>query len=121
MIGAILSGNNYKKVHKQITNNMTREELEASVINWADDKDLLRSENVTKQTLKFISEAGELADGVAKGHEDEIIDAIGDCEVVLTILKAQLGYHQNEPLGIAWNEIKNRKGRTVNGTFIKEN
>ena len=99
---------------------MTRLELEANVIKWAEEKGLVKQEHITKQTLKFLSEAGELADAVGKEENlNDVIDAIGDCEVVLTILKAQLGLTQNESLEHAWNEIKDRKGKTVNGTFIK--
>lgn len=40
-------------------------------------------------------------------------------EVCLTILKSQLKLPLNYPLEMAYKEIKDRKGKTVNGTFIK--
>jgi hypothetical protein len=36
------------------------------------------------------------------------------CAIVL------LGFTPKECLEVAWNEIKDRKGKTINGTFIKE-
>ena len=109
---------------------MNRQELESKVIQWGVDKRLY---DPVKQTLKTLSEAGELADAVCKSgldtHTgkylnkeeliDDVIDAIGDIEVCLTILKNQLGLNQEYPLECAYDEIKNRTGETVNGTFIK--
>jgi len=111
-----------------------REELEQKIINWGDSKNL---NNPVKQTLKTLSEAGELADAVCKseldksiglnyildlvknGDLDDVVDAIGDIEVCLTILKNQLGLRQTHCLEVAYEEIKDRTGKTVNGTFVK--
>jgi len=38
----------------------------------------------------------------------------------LIILSKQLGYEPSECLESAWNEIKDRKGKTQNGIFVKE-
>lgn len=107
---------------------MKRTTLENNVIHWANEKSLT---NPVKQTLKTLSEAGELADAVCKASEEDlknpyskkmhdVIDAVGDIEVCLTILKKQLGLSQEGCLETAWNVIKNRKGETKNGTFVKE-
>ena len=107
---------------------MEREILEKKVIEWGKERKL---NDPVKQTLKTLSEAGELADAVCASNletfnpDDEIaingdiIDAIGDMEVCLTILKSQLKLPLNYPLEMAYKEIKDRKGKTVNGTFIK--
>ena len=47
-------------------------------------------------------------------------DGIGDVIVTLVILAEQQGLSLEECLQAAWDEIKDRKGKTVNGTFIKE-
>lgn len=70
--------------------------------------------------LKLVEEIGELAHGMAKGREDEIIDGIGDAVVVLTILASQHGLLIEDCIEDAWQEIKDRKGRMENGIFIKE-
>jgi NTP pyrophosphatase (non-canonical NTP hydrolase) len=92
-------------------------DLRDKVIKWGVDR---RLNDPVKQTLKTLSEAGELADAVCKEDEELIKDAIGDIEVCLTILKAQLGYDQDECLQFAYDVISKRTGRTENGTFIKD-
>ena len=99
---------------------MSRAELEQNVLEWAASKDLLHYENRIKQTLKTLSEAGELADAIAKDDKLEIVDAIGDIEICLIILKQQLRLKQNWPLQSAYNVIKHRTGKTVDGNFIKD-
>ena len=99
-----------------------RNDLEQKVIKWGKDKNLI---DPVKQTLKTVSEVGELADAMCKwspkeSASDDVIDAIGDVEVCLTILKHQLGLHQDMPLKWAYEIIKERTGKTVNGTFIKD-
>jgi hypothetical protein len=51
---------------------------------------------------------------------NEQIDALGDIRVVITILAAQLDLDIDACFDIAYNEIKDRKGVTKNGTFIKK-
>jgi NTP pyrophosphatase (non-canonical NTP hydrolase) len=105
-------------------------DLQNKVIEWAAERGL---NDPVKQTLKTLSEAGELADAVCKSdlddptliidtfqNEEAVKDAIGDIEVCLTILKSQLGYEQTECLQLAYDVISKRTGRTVNGTFIKD-
>ena len=92
-------------------------ELQKNVIQWATDRALC---DPVKQTLKTLSEAGELADAVCMEDFELIKDAIGDIEVCLTILKNQLGFEQNECLKSAYDVISKRTGKTVKGTFIKD-
>jgi len=69
---------------------------------------------------KMVSEVGELCDAIIKDDKNGQIDGIGDVLVTLIILSHQLGYDVEDCLMVAYNEIKNRKGETINGTFIKE-
>lgn len=95
-------------------------ELSESVINWANDKNLLQAENHKSQFLKFIEESGELAQGILKNNNELIEDSFGDVLVTLIILAKQLDYDLVECLETAYNEIKDRKGKTIDGTFIKQ-
>jgi NTP pyrophosphatase (non-canonical NTP hydrolase) len=99
---------------------MTFDNLIENVSQWAGDKNILKKENATKQLLKVMEEVGETAGAVAKNKEAEIKDGIGDSFVTLIILAKQLGLEPVDCLEAAWNEIKDRKGNTVNGVFIKE-
>ena len=90
------------------------------VLKWADERGLLKAENAPKQMLKLMEEVGELAGAMAKNKPGDIIDAIGDIQVVLIILSKQLGIDYKECLIYAYNEIKERKGKLINGVFVKD-
>ena len=100
---------------------MTFDELINNITQWADDKGILVSDNIPQQTMKVMEELGETAGAILKNKKtDEVIDGIGDIFVTVIILSKQLGLDPTECLEHAWNEIKDRKGKTVNGTFIKQ-
>lgn len=93
--------------------------LITDVESWSIEKSLDKADPKT-QTLKLLEELGELSSGLLKGKDDVVVDSLGDIMVVLIILHQQLGYTLEETLSVAWNEIKDRKGKTIDGTFIKE-
>ena len=72
------------------------------------------------QYAKLMEEAGELAQGLLKSKDDEVVDAIGDMVVVLTNLAHLKGVTIEHCIDSAYQEIKNRKGSMVNGTFVKQ-
>jgi len=86
---------------------------------WSIERNL-HDADPNKQALKFGEEVGELFEGLAKGNEDLIKDAIGDIYVVMTILSQQLGFTIEECVELAYGEIKDRRGKTVDGVFVKE-
>ena len=108
---------------------MTFEELQEKVLDWADNHDLLHEENADKQFMKFIEEVFEF-----KTEYDFIKDIkekkriclyrnmqleMGDVFVTLIILCKQLGIEPQYCLKEAYEKIKDRKGETRNGMFIK--
>ena len=100
---------------------MTFDELIENVRGWADEKGILVEENAPKQLMKVMEELGETAGAIAKMKAtDEIMDGIGDTFVTVIILAYQMGLNPTECLEAAWNEIKDRKGTTRNGVFVKE-
>jgi NTP pyrophosphatase (non-canonical NTP hydrolase) len=66
-----------------------------------------------------MEEGGELGRAILKNDNDEFIDAIGDMVVVLTNLAHLGGTTIEACIDSAYNEIKNRKGKMSNGTFVK--
>ena len=98
---------------------VTFDVLIENVTQWAADKNILHKENAPKQLLKVLEEIGETAGALLKNEEEELKDGIGDSFVTLIILAGQLGYTPQECLGQAWDEIKDRKGETKNGVFVK--
>ena len=95
-------------------------ELVALIQNWAWDRNLIDGSTHNAQMLKLMEEVGELAGGVCKDKADVIKDSIGDVFVVLTIIAAQMGWSIEECVQAAYAEIKNRKGRMIQGVFVKE-
>lgn len=116
---------------------------------WASSRGLYEKGDIKTQFVKLTEEVGELANSILKKEEDEVIDAIGDIIVVLTNLsylankyfdsdRAESYYEDvvgdggprlevyndnwitiEHCIEIAWDEIKDRKGKMENGTFKK--
>ncbi|WP_395138391.1 hypothetical protein [Schlegelella aquatica] len=63
---------------------------------------------------------GELAKALNKDDLAGVIDGVGDVLVTLVILCAQKGLTVEQCLAAAYEEIKDRRGRMVDGIFIKE-
>ncbi len=116
---------------------MTFEQLQEKVLDLADDKDLLYEENADKQFMKFIEEVFEFKtefDYLCRIGKDpsevysdyEQIETqenmeleMGDIFVTLIILCEDLGIDPVVCLEMAYNKISKRKGKTINGTFVK--
>lgn len=90
------------------------------ILAWANDRNLVQGATPQAQMLKMTEEVGELAHSIARVNLEATKDAIGDCVVVLTILAAQHGLFIEGCIEQAYDEIKDRKGKMVNGVFIKE-
>lgn len=86
---------------------------------WATDRNL-HTADPNKQMLKLMEETGELASAMARSNDSLTKDAVGDIVVVLTVLCTQLYISVEECIRIAYDEIKDRKGKMINGVFIKE-
>ncbi|ARU14688.1 DNA binding protein [Streptococcus phage P9854] len=91
---------------------------------WAISKGLNKG-NPKIEWMKVTEEVGEIRDVFLKPNDFDdpemaLKDAIGDSIVTLVVLCLQLGYDVEECLKIAYNNIKDRKGKMVNGTFVKE-
>ena len=93
-------------------------ELIHLVTRWHHDRNLINGATDKDQVCKLIQEVGELSDNVCKGKD--IKDDIGDCLVVLINIAERNGTNLEECLLHAWDDIKDRKGRMVDGIFVKE-
>lgn len=99
---------------------MNFEELHEAVIQWANDRKIISPKNVSKQFMKVTEELGELAEGINKDNQGQIKDSLGDILVTLIILSKDLDVDLLDCLKGAYGVIKNRKGKTINGVFVKE-
>ena len=86
---------------------------------WATERGIYDKGNSHTQYVKLMEEAGELAAALLNKDSYEIKDAIGDMVVVLTNLAALEGMVIENCIDSAYNEIANRTGTMLNGTFVK--
>ena len=89
-----------------------------SVEQWAKNKGLDKAEP-SKQMLKVVEETGEVAAALARNNQDDLRDGIGDVVVTLIILALQSDMDIYECLNVAYDEIKGRTGKMINGVFVK--
>lgn len=99
-------------------------ELIDKVNDWADERNL-KDADPKIQWMRVTEEVGEIRDVLLKPTkftepQAALKDAIGDTLVTIIVLAHQLDLDVAECLGIAYEEIKNRKGKMINGTFVKE-
>lgn len=90
-----------------------------SVEAWAKNRGLDKS-NSDKQLIKLTEELGELAEAHNKEWRDKQIDSIGDIFVVLTIYALQNGLHLDGCIKEAYDTIKDRHGKMIDGVFVKD-
>lgn len=93
-------------------------ELVDLVEQWAKNKRLDKADP-SKQMLKVVEETGEVAAALARNDQDDLRDGIGDVVVTLIILALQSDMDIYECLNVAYDEIKDRTGKMVNGVFVK--
>lgn len=98
---------------------MNLDNLFGLIDDWARERGLDKAD-ATKQMLKLMEEVGELAQGMAKNKPEQIEDSIGDIVVVLVVLSLQLGLSLMDCVRLAYEEIKDRKEKMINGVFVKE-
>jgi len=87
---------------------------------WAEEKGILDKGDLKTQLIKLYEEAGELSQSILKDSREDTIDAIGDCVVVLTNLAELAGVRIEDCISAAYDEISNRTGKMINGTFVKD-
>lgn len=100
------------------------ERLVSFIHKWADNRGLKQADPKI-QWMRITEEVGEIRDVLLKPTkftepQAALKDAIGDTLVTIIVLAHQLDLDVTECLSIAYEEIKNRKGKMVNGTFVKE-
>ena len=118
-----------------------------NIIQWANDRNIIKGSTAQQQFPKLLEEIIEL---YATLHPEQdkraiiislidmiyqldekgkikqapqgkkVTDDVGDCQVVLAIIATQQGLTVKECLECAYDDIKKRKGKLINGVFVKE-
>lgn len=105
--------------------NMKYEELQEKAIQWADNRNIFENSDAIKQISKTQEELDETLDALKRlkqGEETilEVADGIGDMLVTIILLAKMVGLDSVDCLEDAYEEIKDRKGKMVDGLFVKE-
>jgi len=87
---------------------------------WGNKKGILNQGDAKTQLIKLYEETGELSQAVLKNNKEDIIDAVGDIVVVLTNFAELAGSNIEDCIQSAYDEISNRTGKMINGTFVKD-
>ena len=98
---------------------MNNNEVIEKIQDWIRDRNL-HTQDPRIQMCKTMEELGELAKAINKNDHNQQIDGIGDVVVTLICVAMQLDLDFKFCIEYAYNEIKDRKGKLVNGTFVKE-
>lgn len=93
---------------------------ELEILKWAEDRNIFEGGTAVTQLAKLREETRELNDAVVDGDTPEIIDGIGDVVVCLVIQASFHGLSMAECIEHAWQQIKDRRGKLVDGVFHKE-
>lgn len=97
---------------------MTESNYEELIGQWHRDRNLIEGSTDKDQYLKLIQEAGELSDSLCKGKD--IRDDVGDMMVVLINIMVRNNLTVKDCLKVAYADIKDRKGKMIDGIFVKE-
>lgn len=93
---------------------MKAEEIEQKLNEWRKQRNL---SDPKSQGLKVIE---ELAAAINKEDPEKLAYSIGDTLVTVILLAQMKHLDAFRCLESAWNVIKDRKGKTVDGSFVKE-
>jgi NTP pyrophosphatase (non-canonical NTP hydrolase) len=94
--------------------------LEENIIDWGNAKGILPNPEPVAQFRKTIEEVEELADAIDARDVDGVKDAIGDIIVTLIMQAEAWDTNIQECLNIAYDQIKGRTGKMVDGVFVKD-
>ena len=99
---------------------MNMDKLVQDIQDWGTGKGILPNPNPMSQWKKTQEEVNELLQGIEKEDLEEIKDAIGDVFVTLVMQTQAWNLTMAECVQSAYDVIKKRTGKMVNGTFVKE-
>jgi hypothetical protein len=94
------------------------EQLETRVVLWHRDRNLIAGSTDAAQHTKLVEEVKELETNILLSQP--VIDDIGDCLVVLINIAQRNNLSLFDCLNHSYNDIKDRKGKMVDGVFVKE-
>ena len=101
-------------IFKKKKEKVTIENFIKATEQWHKDRNLIEGSTDKDQVLKLMQELGELSDSVCKGKD------IRDDTHMLVVINTVRNNVTLESVTFAYGDIKDRKGRMVDGVFVKE-
>ena len=95
-------------------------ELSLYVIKWAEERGIFNDGDPLAQLDKTQEELNETIEAVKNDDPAEIADGIGDMLVTIIIAAKMMDLDPTTCLEQAYNEIKDRTGKMVDGKFVKD-
>jgi NTP pyrophosphatase (non-canonical NTP hydrolase) len=95
-------------------------DFQDAIEDWANERGLIEQSTAEAQLLKLVEETAELIEAIRKRDRVAASDGIGDCLTVLSVLAIKLDLHLCVCASAAYDEIKDRRGKMVDGQFVKE-
>jgi NTP pyrophosphatase (non-canonical NTP hydrolase) len=91
------------------------------ILKWAFLRGLMGTDTTQeKRVAKLLEEFGELSGAMLRNDRKKMMDALGDMHVVMVQIAHSERTSLEDCVFMAYREIKDRTGKLVNGTFIKE-
>ena len=91
--------------------------LISKIMKWHEDRNLIEGSTDKDQVLKLQQELGELSDSVCK--QKDMKDDLGDMMVIMLNIMRRNNLTMEECLETAYIDIKDRKGKMIDGMFVK--
>jgi NTP pyrophosphatase (non-canonical NTP hydrolase) len=98
----------------------TFDDFQDAIEDWANERKLIQQSTVEAQLLKLVEETAELITAIRKRDRLATQDSIGDIQTVLAVICVKLDCYLSVCASAAFEEIKDRKGKMVDGQFVKE-
>jgi uncharacterized protein YabN with tetrapyrrole methylase and pyrophosphatase domain len=92
--------------------------LEKKIVEWHKARNLIKGSSDHQQFEKLLEEVEELRLNIM--NSQDISDDVGDIIVVLINLCERNQLSLSECMNVAYNDIKHRKGKMVDGIFVKD-
>ena len=91
-----------------------------NVLDWAKEKGILDKATPIAQAEKTLEEVNELIEAIKADDKAEIKDALGDILVTIIIGAEMQGWDIEDCLQTAYDVIKGRTGKMIDGQFVKD-
>ena len=92
--------------------------LEKKIVEWHKARNLIKGSSDHQQFEKLLEEVEELRLNIM--NSQDISDDVGDIIVVLINLCERNQLSLSECMNVAYNDIKHRKGKMVDGICVKD-